>query len=386
MTSICNYSHPELQLTDGLVPQGSGALFPYNPEMYERVSGLYGPGTIYCWHLIIASFLLAVIFRAVVYAREGRAGFERDQGVSSDLLAVVAYPVFAATDLTIQGMRNVHLGNRALAICCLRYPGASLNDLGYTFGHTPLDMREPIPPDVLDLGQRVVDMMGPIAVCYTFAFVAFAILVTLVVLERNHVKPGPWRPSSMSLRLVVGSYGYVVLALIVFHLSVGDLVVSFVLFLYEALTPLQSAVAICLALVFLAAVLGSAGVFAGGLWARDRKKMGEGLGMAAKSFFWGFLILTPFLFLLYANPMRPVPDVAVRLAERDQLATLLVGVVTLAYTVSEVVRYVWELRQASLRNAGARDVPGAAEGVEQVELLPVFQSAELGATQRQQTW
>lgn len=44
MTSICNYSHPELQITEGLIRQTSGTLFPYNPEFYKLASGLRAGG------------------------------------------------------------------------------------------------------------------------------------------------------------------------------------------------------------------------------------------------------------------------------------------------------------------------------------------------------
>jgi hypothetical protein len=62
MTSICNYSHPELQITEGLTRQTSGILFPYNPEFYKLASELYGPGTIYCWYLLIISVIINWLF------------------------------------------------------------------------------------------------------------------------------------------------------------------------------------------------------------------------------------------------------------------------------------------------------------------------------------
>lgn len=46
MASICDYSNPEWQSTDGLVRQPTGYLFPYNPELYKLASGLYSTGAI----------------------------------------------------------------------------------------------------------------------------------------------------------------------------------------------------------------------------------------------------------------------------------------------------------------------------------------------------
>jgi hypothetical protein len=51
MASFCNYTHHELQNTSGLERHGHGVLFPYNPEFYDRASGLYGPGTIIAWNM-----------------------------------------------------------------------------------------------------------------------------------------------------------------------------------------------------------------------------------------------------------------------------------------------------------------------------------------------
>ena len=55
MTSLCNYSHPSLQLPTNLTRHPTGTLFPYNPEFYTLASGLYGPGSILAWYLLAST-------------------------------------------------------------------------------------------------------------------------------------------------------------------------------------------------------------------------------------------------------------------------------------------------------------------------------------------
>ncbi|KAK4242996.1 hypothetical protein C7999DRAFT_36683 [Corynascus novoguineensis] len=47
--------------------------------------------------------------------------------MSTDFLAMVAYPVFSTTDFLIQTTKLTGTEHRALAIFCLRYPWADLN-------------------------------------------------------------------------------------------------------------------------------------------------------------------------------------------------------------------------------------------------------------------
>jgi hypothetical protein len=124
MSSLCNYSHPELQITDGLIRQDTGRLFPYNPEFYNAATGLYGPGTIYCWYMLLISVLISWAF--CLADEDG----PKKPGLSNDLLGALAYPVFAATDLVVQSMRILGMEKRALAIFCLRNPEVDLDLFG----------------------------------------------------------------------------------------------------------------------------------------------------------------------------------------------------------------------------------------------------------------
>jgi hypothetical protein len=210
MTSLCNYTHPEHQIIDGLVRHETGTLFPYNPEFYDTATGLYGPGAIYCWYMLLASVLMNWFF---CYANN----IEPD--LSSDLLGALAYPVFAATDLFIQSVRMIGTEHRAVAIYCLAFPKST--GLGsYSFSDTPLDMTD-TPPDVLDLGQRVIDILGPCRISWAAGLFSFSILVAFT-------KPGiPTKRKFLSIRsphlILCVALGYIDLSLIVFYFSIGDL-------------------------------------------------------------------------------------------------------------------------------------------------------------------
>ncbi|KAM0248749.1 hypothetical protein ACHAP5_003239 [Fusarium lateritium] len=126
MASLCNYSHPDPRLAQGLVEQGAGRLFPYNPEFYDNASGLYGPGAIYCWYMLLASVLASWSFYLADH------GSLKERGLSSDLIGALAYPVFAATDLLLQSIRMRGVDHRALAILCIRFPKHGLVTLKLT--------------------------------------------------------------------------------------------------------------------------------------------------------------------------------------------------------------------------------------------------------------
>lgn len=325
MTSICNYSHPELQISDGLERHGAGVLFPYNPEFYELASGLYGPGSILAWHFLVAS----VVFHWVYGARDAQ-GHTRP-GMSTDLLAVVAYPVFAATDLLIQALRMVGTEHRALAIFCLRHPAAELGGFG-EFGHTPLRLAE-IPPDIVSLGQRVVEMTGPLAVAYVFADVCFVLAVSVV--SAGAAEKVPWRPTAAAKTYVLVGYAYVALALVIFHLSLGALGISIIIFICEAAKPFLLAFTIGTGIVFGGGSLVLLCCCIAGLVRRDRAMVMENaphLGWCL------FASLAPAALTAIAVTSRVflIPDLAVTIDERDQLAALIAGVVALAYTVYKV--------------------------------------------------
>ncbi|KAL2172364.1 hypothetical protein VTG60DRAFT_6203 [Thermothelomyces hinnuleus] len=328
MTSICNYSHPELQLSAGLERQPAGTLFPYNPEFYERASGLYGPGSILTWYFLVASVILNWSFAA-----KDDQGYPRP-GMSTDLLAMVAYAVFAATDLFVQAVKFVGIEHRALAIFCLRNPDVDLRGLG-EFSHTQLSLAE-IPPGIVDLGQRAVEITGPLAVCYVFVDISIALIILLVLpLFSNRVAR---RPTRAAKRLFLGGYAYVSLVLVVFHFSLGNIGISFFIALYEAVMP------VAITLTFSWSMLVGFGIAVGlgqlflGLVRRDQHLLLEASKVVGSSLLVGVAPAFSILGMVIGSKLLFFPDLAVTIDERDQLAALTAGISTLIYTIYRVIR------------------------------------------------
>lgn len=327
MASICNYSHPELQITEGLTRNGSGILFPYNPELYNLASGLYGPGAIYCWQLLLLSVIISWVF-----CEKDDNGRKRP-AVSVDLLGAVAYPVFAATDALIHSIKILGLEHRGLAIFCLRYPFVELNGIArFDYqNHSVLDLHY-IPPDVVNLGQHAIDLTGPLDVCYMFLAV-YNVRLLLLFFDADLVEPTKWAE-----RIASAAYGFVSLALFIIHCSLGDFSATFVLWFYEAITPfLRVFVLVICAVTFLAFVAIVVEI-AQKVRAGQPGTLWKGLKMIGAWLLCCIFITAPSLLSFIVNGMKFVPDLGISVGERDQLATLIVGIATLLYTVYEASR------------------------------------------------
>lgn len=350
--SICNYSHPELQITEGLDRTDQGSLFPYNPEFYDYASGLYGPGSFYCWFLLLGSFVLNWVTYPLETKRQalhataedeggGGAGVgggvhhrRRRPGLSNDLLAVVAFPVFAATDAFIQAMRWIGTEYRALAIFCLRYPTVEM-DMFADFNQTQLDLKE-IPPDILELGRRSIDISGPLNVAIIFDIVFFFLIIIF------HASATALRPSHTARMTVYGSYAYVTLALFITYLSLGDFGTAYFLALYAYVMPVLAFVFCSFSLVILLGFLGGLAqlVTATVAGRADRAIVMDSLKLLGSTLVLGGIIVTPLLLGWSVGEMLLMPDLGVSIRERDQVATLVVGIVSLCFTIADVVRRV----------------------------------------------
>ncbi|EMT66478.1 hypothetical protein FOC4_g10006883 [Fusarium odoratissimum] len=177
MSSLCNYSHPELQITDGLIRQDTGRLFPYNPEFYNNATGLYGP-----------------------------------------------------------------------------------------------------------------------------------------------------------------AYGYISLMLTIFHFSLGDIGTSFFIALYEAMLPVMLTIIYLftafIGLAFLTGII----MLAWSMIERNYKDTVEALKGLGGCIFFGGMLVVPSMLMIHRDRSTTIPDLAIRVSERDQLATLIGGAVTLTFTVVDVFR------------------------------------------------
>jgi len=324
MASLCNYTHPELQITEGLVRHDTGILFPYNPEFYDTATGLYGPGAIYCWYMLLASVLATWFY--------GHANGKRPT-LSSDLVGALAYPSFAATDLLIQSIRMIGIKDRAIAISCLVYDSSGAPG-EHQFSTEPLDMKN-IPPEILDLGQRIIDILGPYRVSWTAGMFLCLLMLSFIRLDKV---PAPKLRNMPPCYLVIfTTFGYVCLCLTFFYFSMGDFGEAYIQVIFEIFHQLiLMATPILIALV-LALIPISAVDFISS-WKRGEEVAAQA---ALKNIKDGALLtggfILPSLWMIFYLEMSNIPDLAIQITERDQLATLIVGIVTLIYTILDLL-------------------------------------------------
>lgn len=335
MTSLCNYTHPDRHITDGLERTGQGVVFPYNPEFYDRVSGLYGPGSCFCWFLLMGSFIINM----TSLVKGGRVG------LSNDLLAVVAFPVFAATDAVVQAIRWVGTEYRGLAILCVKFPDMDLSYVAKFKGNqtVKLDLKE-IPADVLELGQHALDINGPLSVICIFNIVFFPLVALFFINDTvNSQKTSKTSktglcPTFAARWCVYGSYIYIVLALAVVHFSLGDFNAMLELAMLEWVTPVLIFMfwAFCVFLVL--GFLGSCGMIISGLGKGDRREAVGALKGFGSCIAMACLLPLPIFLSTKLSDLSPVPDLGVSIKERDQIATLVVGIVSLCFTIADTLR------------------------------------------------
>ncbi|KAF5595661.1 integral membrane protein [Fusarium pseudocircinatum] len=318
---------------NGLIRHDTGRLFPYNPEFYSTATGLYGPGTIYCWYMLLVSVLISW---ALCLADEDGP---KKPGLSNDLLGALAYPVFAATDLVVQSMRILGMEERALAIFCLRNPEVNL-DLFGPFNTTQLDLNH-IPPDTVILGQRVVDITGPLTICY-FATPFLLILIVGFMIDAGYARN--WNPKPSARWVVNVAYGYISLMLTVFHFSLGDIGTSLLIALYEAMLPVMLTFIYLftafIGLTFLTGII----MLVWSMIKKNYKDAVEALKALGGCIFFAGMLVVPSMLMIHRDRSTTIPDLGIRVSERDQLATLIVGVVTLTFTVVDVFRNFYRER------------------------------------------
>lgn len=341
MASLCNYTQPELQITDGLVRQQSGSLFPYNPEFYERATGLYGPGAIYCWYMLLASVLANWFYR---HAND------KKPNLSSDLVGAVAYPLFAATDLFIQLIRIKGVKEWAWAIQCLRFPHYE-NLRPDNLDSTPLDLKA-IPPEVLDLGQRAVDIIGPLMISWT----AVLFLCFLAILFARPHAGTTLRKMPSPYLVMFAAIGYISLILTIFYFSLNNMEIAYNLFVCEAFAQVVI-MGTCIVTVLVTLAMPPATGLLIRAWIKGNGDDAKEHWAIVKSApLLVLLLLAPLFIIIFYLSMSIVPDLAIQVTERDQLATLIVGIVTLIYTILEICHNrFWQ-----------RDVV-----VEETEMLPL---------------
>ena len=155
----------------------------------------------------------------------------------------------------------------------------------------------------------------------------------------------PARPTSAAQCYLLGGFAYVLLALVVFHLSLGDFGITLSIVCFEVWVLLFKATAIgttlCSGLGFLRGIycLGVSLVNRNRSSAIDAARV-VGTCITIAPYFPGCLIYDIIEF-----QMPVVPDLAITVDERDQLAALIAGAMTLGYTIYTTIRKGGETRR-----------------------------------------
>ncbi|KXJ84851.1 hypothetical protein Micbo1qcDRAFT_226168 [Microdochium bolleyi] len=365
---LCNYSLQEGFDSTGLERQGVGRMFPYHPDIYAVASDFYGPGSLLGWYLLIASFITTSVLGPIEITGSGdRQCRRRRPRVTTDLLAVILYAVFAATDLLVQAVGLVGLENRAFVIACLR--ASNIMQPSPRFDDSLPPVMDEMPPELIEYGQKMVAITGPLGVCSIFLTV-----ITTGIFVLNHVWSSQrahstsvdvlLEPNVWVVRLVLGAAAYVVLCLLAFCISLDDYLSSWNLMTNESnwiLSLLIMAGVSVAAVIFIGIVVwsvGSAAISHVGRALgvttvyRQRPNVNDVLLLVQSVQFLtlptsiGLLIIPNLVDFVPRVYITPLTDLGKPLVERGQLAALLVGAITTTFSVCEVLRYEGRARRA----------------------------------------
>ncbi|KAJ1325291.1 hypothetical protein MN608_10003 [Microdochium nivale] len=368
VTLLCEYALPERFDTSGLVRQGVGRMFPYHPDIYTLASDYYGPGSLLGWFLLIASFTtMMVLWPIQTTDSDNRQRRRRKPRVTTDLLALIVCAVFAATDVLVQAVSLFGLEHRAVVITCLRFPHLRQSSPNLLKDGTLLPMSAEMPPELVEYGQKMVAITGPLAVCYIFLAVATA---WAVALHKNRPSSQhtystsagvAWEPSVWLVRLVLGAAAYVASCLLAYHLTLDDPQMSCGLAMLEfawlflfTITSGTLAVAVTVTGAVLW-IVGSAAVWHAGTALGATTVYGQRAnvrnllvlavaGLGSLSAFFCMRLSTDAL-----GNLTLLTDLGKPLVERGQLVALFVGIVTTTFSVYEVLRHkgrAWMARRA----------------------------------------
>ncbi|OAL43948.1 hypothetical protein IQ07DRAFT_260596 [Pyrenochaeta sp. DS3sAY3a] len=325
MSAICSIACHEIQNTANLTRHSSGRSFPYNPEFYDLASSLYGPGTIYCWYMLLVSSVINCTI-AEIYATGAV--------ISADLLAAIVYPMFAATDLMISCLQIQRKWEIHHAIACLRsvrclYPYDAKYDL------------QNIPPDILHIGQIAGKITGPLAICYSF-FLG-PVLAVIYMYPVYYLKMDRcWIPSRRLSLVVVIPFSYVTCMIIVSHIIIKDIWV------------------ILTAELFIVLMTGAA---FGPVWMNVILQTRESLKTSTTTERWVYHLVISLNFIasgivylrVFRAGIQTTPDQAFPVHDKDQLAPLIAGAATLLFNIYRAVRFI-----------RANGIPDANIGLEEV--------------------
>jgi hypothetical protein len=191
------------------------------------------------------------------------------------------------------------------------------------------------------LGQRVVDITGPLTICYS-ATPFLLILIVGFMIDTDYARN--WQPKPSARWVVNVAYGYISLMLTVFHFSLGDIGTSFFIALYEAMLPVMLTFiylfTVFIGLTFLTGII----MLVWLMIEKNYKDAIEALKALGGCIFFAGMLVIPSMLMIHRDRSTTIPDLGIRVSERDQLAALIVGVVTLTFTVVDVFRNFYRER------------------------------------------
>ncbi|KFA75955.1 hypothetical protein S40288_10223 [Stachybotrys chartarum IBT 40288] len=345
MACICNYIHPELgpEASESLSGTGVDSLFPDNPEFYDLASHLYGPGFVYCWLLLMVSLWVTIITdtRSTLQCP---LSLPQGRGISNRMLVFLAFPTCAATDALVQAKlwRGKH---RTTALACVKFPAAMTTS--QKCPKMQPDLRE-IPPDVLEVGQRAVSLVGPLQVVYIFLGASFAMYITLKA--RGY---GTILPSRTARYTFYGCYLYALLALIFTHASFERQWLNTMIIISALLTQVAQSFCTIYGAALLVGVLASLGQLKmptlPGRCRTGRQKWWvhevQHLLMCIWYIYVGAIMRSNgVLARLTPEPGMPffelAPDQGISVWERDQMAVLCIGIACLCSHLDRSIRTI----------------------------------------------
>ncbi len=303
------------------------ALIDWDP--YGTTSSFYGPGAFLCWLLVAISYVTK--WGVAGLALPG--GLPGNMWLTSDFVAMLAYPLIAAGDAII----------RAAALSPSERPRIMATLVAVRSGMNATTITPEVATD-MDTLRSCVGLAAPLRVCEVFLLPGFMILVFLLCDERVPGKPRFRNPLlSADIACIITYLGLLVAIIVVAAVGTPGPVGTY---------WMDAFISQCMAYVIIAATPGMpihAGWHLVDFWPfypfPFRLELESLLFLFLGGFvvfIWLCLFITPAVIIgLYPTYVvfflsLAIPDTGAGLGELDQAATVCVGVITLGITMYEV--------------------------------------------------
>ena len=319
------------------------ALIDWDP--YGTTSSFYGPGAFLCWLLVTVSYITKWGVAGLLLP----GGLPGSMWLTSDFVAMLAYPLIAAGDAII----------RAAALSPTERPRLMATMVAVRSGMNATTITPEVATD-MDTLRACVGLAAPLRVCEVFLLPGFMMLVFVLCDERVRGKPrfrNPLLPADIAC--IITYLGLLVAIIVVAGVGTPGPVGTYGMYAFLSQ---------CMAYVIVAATPGmpiSAGWHVVDFWPYypfPFRPQLEDLFFLFLGIFlliiWVCLFITPAVIIgLYHTYVvyflsLAIPDSGVGLGELDQAAAACVGVITLGITIYEV----------------SNDIPVVAESVRKCKM------------------